>query len=455
MTEAWNQWQGTTVNREFHLLGYLGGSENHAVFQIHCSNRDPQTAAIKLVAQGSQNVDNRLASWKLASTLSHANLIRIFQTGDCQIGEAKFIYVVMQYAEEDLSRIVPVRPLTETEVRELLNPALDALAYLHARGLAHGRIKPANIMASDDQLKLSTDGLRAVGEPISDPSDYDPPEAASSSAGDVWSLGMTLVELLTQRLPAWDRKAGRDPEVPECLPAPFLEIARHSLRLDPKRRWTIADIANRLKTELAAPRKEQPVPRNGSPTRSRYLILAVIFLLALAAVAGWKLLNHFSTGDAQLSPMAEKPLERASPELREGEAATPLEQPTTPSQNQSVSDASQVPMQTPLAHAAKAPDVEAGKKEVLKEVLPDVPESAINTIRGTVRVGIKASVDPSGNVTDATIDSPGPSKYFANLALQAAWQWKFEPTRDAPNVWALRFEFSADGVKAFAKQSGP
>ena len=69
------------------------------------------------------------------------------------------------------------------------------------------------------------------------------------------------------------------------------------------------------------------------------------------------------------------------------------------------------------------------------------------------RVGIKVSVDPSGDVTDATVDSPGPSQYFANLALQAARQWKFASAPDGSGDWNLRFEFSVDDTKASAKRS--
>jgi TonB family protein len=105
--------------------------------------------------------------------------------------------------------------------------------------------------------------------------------------------------------------------------------------------------------------------------------------------------------------------------------------------------------------APKAARIEAGSNAVIQRVLPSAPQKALNTIRGTVRVGVKVSVDPSGDVTDATIDSPGPSSYFANLALQAARQWKFAATRDISSDWTVRFEFSPDGTKAFATQSSP
>lgn len=82
--------------------------------------------------------------------------------------------------------------------------------------------------------------------------------------------------------------------------------------------------------------------------------------------------------------------------------------------------------------------------------MPDVPQKARNTIRGTVRVGIRVSVDPSGNVTNAAIDSRGPSQYFANLALQAAQQWKFASAGNASSDWIIHFEFLTDGTNASA-----
>jgi TonB family protein len=125
----------------------------------------------------------------------------------------------------------------------------------------------------------------------------------------------------------------------------------------------------------------------------------------------------------------------------------------TLSEKQSPSRTSQMPVSAPSAEGPTVPGTWAASSGVIHQVLPDVPEKAKDTIRGTVRVGIKVSVDGSGNVSDATIDSVGPSKYFANLALQAAPQWKFAPARDGSSDWTLRFEFSADGTKAFAKQS--
>ena len=456
MADVWKKWEGQTVNGEFHLAAYLGGSESGAVFQAHYGDREPRKAAIRLVFDDSPNAEILLQWWQFASTLSHPHLIRIFQTGRCQIGDAKLIYAVMEFAEEDLSHVVPYRALTKDEAIGALTPALDALAYLYAKGVVHGRIKPANIMAIGDDLKLSTDGLRRAGEAVAVPGAYDPPEAMSSPAGDVWSLGITLVEILTQRVPPWDRNGRGEPDVPETLPAPLLEIARHCLRRDAKLRWTITYIANRLNPPVAAPRAERPVLRNVAPTRSWYFIPAVIVLLALCGYVGLKLLNRSTRGAAQSSEVT-APATPAPEPQQPGSAAPPEEKPAPLNEKQSSGAASQVPVPspTPPAEMPKAAGNDAASNVVVQQVLPDVPQKAMDTIRGTVRVGIKVTVDPSGEVTDATIDSPGPSSYFANLALQAARQWKFAPAHDASSARILRFEFTPDGAKAFAQPSSP
>lgn len=455
MAETWKKWEGQTVDQKFHLRQYLGGSEHSAVFLADSNEHSPSTVAIRLVPEDSPSAARQLSSWRLAATASHPNLTRIFSAGHCQIDGVNLLYAVMEYAEENLSQVVPQRPLTANEASDMLKPALDALAYLHARGLVHGRVKPANILASGDQLKLSSDHLRRAGEPISDPDTYDPPETASSPASDTWSLGMTLVEVLTQRLPAWNRKAQRDPDIPGVLPAPLLDIARHCLRRDPQLRWTAADIANRLNPRVAVG-QAQPARRDGSPVRSRYAIPAVILLLALTAFATLKWVSHSFKSGTDLSQAAEKTSATRLTESRQAGSASPaIEKQATLAETQSSSTAFERPAAISPVGEAKASSTGAGESRVIHQVLPAVPQKARDTIWGTVRVGIRVSVDPTGSVTAATIDSPGPSRYFANLALQAARQWSFAPARGSASDWALRFEFSRDGTKAFAKQMIP
>ena len=98
-------------------------------------------------------------------------------------------------AEENLAQVLAERPLAADEMREMLGPVVDVLAYLHKQGIVHGDIKPSNILANGDQLKLSSDALSRAGEPSDGrlrASAYNPPE---SSPGFI-PMPRTMSELM-------------------------------------------------------------------------------------------------------------------------------------------------------------------------------------------------------------------------------------------------------------------
>jgi len=422
MTEVWKQWEGQAVDGKFHLRRYLGGSDHSAVFLTELGEKEPRRAAVKLIPADPESADLQLSRWGLAATLSHPHLIRLFEMGRCQLANTGLLYVVMEYAEEDLSQILPHRPLTPAESQDMLLPVLDVLSYLHGNELVHDHLKPSNIMAVADQLKVSSDGLSRVGESIGGlgkPSVYNPPETAISGispAGNVWSLGLTLVEALTQRLPVWEGREQEEPVLPETLPEPFLDIARHCLRRDPRRRWTVADIKARLQPTSPVPH-EQTTVRSPKPfAKWRYIAPIAVGLALLVTLAGPRLLNR-------------RPESPRAP-------SSAFVQPET-----------------------KTPTGGLVQGAVVNQVVPDVPRGARDTIRGTVRVTVRVTVDPSGSVVRAMPESPGPSKYFADLALQTARRWKFRPPKiDGRNVsseWILRFQFERTATKIVPVQATP
>jgi eukaryotic-like serine/threonine-protein kinase len=309
MSEAWSKWEGRVVNGEFQLKKYLGGSEQSAVFLVDDLVREFQPAAIKLISSDRSDAHDQLSRWRLAQGLSHPHLIRIFRTGLCQLHDHDFIFAVMEYAEENLTQVLPDRALTSQEVREMLGPALDALGYLHNQGLVHGSLKPANVLAMKDQLKLTCDSICSAGESASAPrttSVYDPPEMAAgkkSQSGDVWSLGVTLVEVLTRRLPLRNEKDSADPILLDTLPVPFAEIVRGCLRRDPESRFTIADIAAKLHGKPLQPARAANVltsaPRPAAAARAarpwvwQSAFPAALAVLGIAALlAGFGFLRH-------------------------------------------------------------------------------------------------------------------------------------------------------------------
>ena len=69
MSRDWKQWEGQVVNGSFPLRQYLGGSDHSAVFLTERRGRDPQKAAIKLIAVDPANTAVQLARWEFAAKL--------------------------------------------------------------------------------------------------------------------------------------------------------------------------------------------------------------------------------------------------------------------------------------------------------------------------------------------------------------------------------------------------
>jgi TonB family protein len=258
MGDAPKDWEGQVVDGIFPLKKYVGGSDHSAVFLTEYAEGEGGRAALKLLPAERATADLQLTNWRFTAQLAHPNLLRLFRAGRCRIEGNDLLYVVMEFADEDLADILPGRALTPEEARDMLDPVLDALEYLHGKGLVHGDLKPSNILAAADQLKLSSDMISRAGETqggFRKTSVYDAPEAVTgmkAPESDVWALGTTLIEVLTQKVPDWQPGPNREPVVPTSVPEPFWDIARRCLRLEPQRRVTVADIAERLNSKVQA-----------------------------------------------------------------------------------------------------------------------------------------------------------------------------------------------------------
>ena len=266
MSEIWKQWIGLSVDDRFPLRQYLAHTEHSAVFLTDYADTDNRKAAIKFISADTPGAEKQLTYWSHIAQLRHPGLLPIYHTGRCRITDMDLLYVVMEFAEENLAQILPQRPLTPEEAQQMLDPVVDALVYLHGKGLAHGHIKPSNILAAGDYLKLASDTVIPIGDPRAAQRDsdvYDAPENAAApieAASDIWSLGQTLVETLTQQTAALPFNDNVDPAIPESIPQPFQDIARRSLRRNPKDRWTSSEIAARLGPQVVPTPAPAPPP---------------------------------------------------------------------------------------------------------------------------------------------------------------------------------------------------
>ena len=252
MNDTGRQWAGQIVDGKFELRDYLGASQDAYVY---ATEREGQSVAMKLIRADRDQAREHLLRWTRAASLEHPAVARMFDTGCCRIGDTELAYVVMEHAGETLAEILPQRALTPMEANDMLPPILDALEYLNGRGFAHARIKPANILAIGDDVKISSDAICVFGSAPRGAGEHDAPEVAHegcSAAADVWSLGIVIVQALTLRVLRWNPSERYDPTVPPFVPQPFFDIARNCLRSDPRQRWNLSDISGRLRASSPA-----------------------------------------------------------------------------------------------------------------------------------------------------------------------------------------------------------
>ena len=115
----------------------------------------------------------------------------------------------------------------------------QALAALHARGLAHGSVQPSNVMSAAGTIKLADLGLGRLHRALVPTSPYCAPEGRVDAAGDVFALGAMLHHLV----------AGAPPRAraPVPLPAPFDTVLPRCLDPKPDARPRADEIAALLK----------------------------------------------------------------------------------------------------------------------------------------------------------------------------------------------------------------
>ena len=265
---------GTLAGGRYRIERTLGQGGMAVVYLAHDEELH-RRVAVKVLADHLTGDDNFRARFlqesKLASRLSHPNVVHVYDAGETEGSP----FIVMEYVPGDT--LAQRGKLTHAEVVPLALQACAGLQHAHNAGLVHRDVKPANLLVrEDDVLKIADFGIARAAEltrltqhgTVLGTAAYLSPEQAAgeevTAATDIYSLGAVVYELLTGRAPyefaslaelAAQQTGGvitplRDlePSVPEPIEAAVM----HALAREPRfRPASAADFAHELARELA------------------------------------------------------------------------------------------------------------------------------------------------------------------------------------------------------------
>jgi len=232
-------------------LGHVVGTGGNAT--VYHATRGGHRAAVKVTKRGADDprlVERALKEATAASLVAHPNVVEVKSAGLLPDGRP---YLVTELLEgEPLDHVLAERRSLPWPVAvAVLDDAAAALEAVHARGIVHRDVKPANVFLARAgetvRAKLLDFGLALLGAPgqpvpqtgtgaVPGTPEYASPEqargAALDAASDLYALGVVTFELLAGALPFQARSGSGLLRLHAWAPAPPIgEIADVPARL--------------------------------------------------------------------------------------------------------------------------------------------------------------------------------------------------------------------------------
>jgi hypothetical protein len=187
----WTEYEGRTIAGAY-TLGKLLRSEGRNGF-FATSDTTGNSAVIRLT-EAHYDEEELLKRWRQVAGMHQENLIEIERVGRTDFDGVPVTYALMEPNDANLADVLKERPLTTTETLEVARSVGSALGALHASGLVHEHIEPANVLAVDEVVKLRSDCVRECVADI----EFNTPEGCEElRRRDVHDFGMLLLECLT------------------------------------------------------------------------------------------------------------------------------------------------------------------------------------------------------------------------------------------------------------------
>ncbi|EOA32342.1 hypothetical protein CARUB_v10015608mg [Capsella rubella] len=198
---------------------------------------------------------------KILHSVDHPNVVKCHEMYDNN-GEIQVLLELM-----DQGSLEGAHVWQEEELAHLSRQILSGLAYLHRRHIVHRDIKPSNLLINSAKtVKIADFGVSRILAQTMDPCNssvgtiaYMSPERINTDlnhgrydgyAGDVWSLGVSILEFYLGRFPFAVSRQGdwaslmcaicmsQPPEAPPTASQEFRHFVSCCLQIDPPKRWS-------------------------------------------------------------------------------------------------------------------------------------------------------------------------------------------------------------------------
>ncbi|OTB05148.1 hypothetical protein M426DRAFT_144250 [Hypoxylon sp. CI-4A] len=240
--------------------------------------------AVKLIHKGYAMKHGRISAKQIAMEVSlhshigqHPNVIEWFATGEDHVWK----WIAMEFAEggDLFDKIEADAGVTEDIAQVYFYQLISGVSFMHSKGVAHRDLKPENILMSENgNLKLADFGMATMFEykgqrKLSTTMCGSPPYVApevllcgrdrktnevtkyAAELVDIWSCGVILFTLLVGNTP-WEEPTSESWEYQEYkntngrssdslwerIPAEALSLLRGMMSIDPKKRFSFAQI---------------------------------------------------------------------------------------------------------------------------------------------------------------------------------------------------------------------
>ncbi|GBC06613.1 hypothetical protein RclHR1_06970004 [Rhizophagus clarus] len=254
---------GDEIVAQFQLGNCIGKGQFGAVYRALHLGTGQMVAVkrIKLEGKTSEEIEQLMHEVELLKSLSHPSVVKY----EAFIMTDDHINIILEYVENGslLHTLRSFGNFPEKLVVSYVVKILEGLVYLHTKQVVHCDLKAANILTTKNgNVKLSDFGvslnlkmMEQVSTEVAGTPNWMAPEVielkGASTASDIWSLGCTIIELLTGKPPYSDLLAMTAlfriveddcPPLPENISDDLTDFLKQCFHKKPSMRPTARDL---------------------------------------------------------------------------------------------------------------------------------------------------------------------------------------------------------------------